>query len=63
MKVYEEITNQIIDRPVAEVFAFFQSRKSGGDYIFEYRKSLIDDLFSTEEYKLYTSETNHGAIA
>ena len=31
--------------------------------IFEYRRSVINELFSTEKYKLYTSDTNHGATA
>jgi len=28
MKVYEKTTNQIIDKPVAEVFAFFPEQKT-----------------------------------
>ena len=48
--------------PSLKFLLFFQSKKPGGDHIFEYRKSVIDDLFSTEKYKLYTPDTNHGVI-
>ena len=33
------------------------------EQIFEYRRSVIDDLFSTEKYRLYTSDSRQGAIA
>ena len=31
--------------------------------IFEYRRSVIDDLSSTEKYRIYTSDPRQGAIA
>ena len=32
-------------------------------HIFEYRTSVIENLFSSEKYKLYTSDMNQGAVA
>lgn len=31
--------------------------------IFEYRTAVINSLFSTEKYKLYTDDLNQGAVA
>jgi predicted transcriptional regulator len=32
-------------------------------HIFEYRTAVIENLFSSEKYKLYTSDMNQGAVA
>ena len=32
-------------------------------HIFEHRTNIIENLFSSEKYKLYTSDANQGAVA
>ena len=77
MKIYELITKQTINKPIPEVFPFFSRPENLAvitpkklDFriltpspINMEKGTVIDNLFSSEKYKLYTSDTNQGAVA
>ncbi|MCS5653086.1 MAG: hypothetical protein NZ825_10655 [Candidatus Marinimicrobia bacterium] len=77
MKVYELITKQTNNKPIPEVFSFFSRPENLAvitpkklDFriltpspINMEKGTVIDNLFSSEKYKLYTSDTNQGAVA
>ena len=77
MKIYELITKQTINKPIPEVFSFFSRPENLAvitpkklDFriltpspINMEKDTVIDNLFSSEKYKLYTSDTNQGAVA